>query len=83
MSTAAEEVLAQALKLDPADREMVVAELTASLEKDSGYDAYWDAEIKRRVEEADSGLIPGIPGEIVIARLYERIDEYRGLASGR
>ncbi|MBA4180687.1 MAG: addiction module component, family protein [Anaerolinea sp.] len=77
MSTAAEEVLAQALKLDPADREMVAAELTASLQKDPGYDEYWDAEIKRRVEEADSGLVPGVPWETVMAELRERVANAR------
>ena len=80
MSTAAEEVLAQALKLDPADREMVVAELMGSLEKDSGYDAYWDAEIKRRVEEADSGLVPGIPWETVRDNVYRRLNAAREVA---
>lgn len=77
MSTAAEELLAQALKLDPADREMVAAELAASLQKDPGYDEYWDAEIKRRVEEAETGLAPGIPGEVVMAKLRERVANAR------
>lgn len=77
MSTAAEELLAQALKLPPEDREMVAAELAASLEKDPGYDAYWAAEISRRIDEADSGRVPGIPWETVRAGLYERINEHR------
>ena len=77
MSTAAEELLAQALKLAPEDREMVAAELMGSLEKDPGYDEYWAAEIKRRIDEADSGRVPSIPWETVRAELYERINEYR------
>ena len=76
MSTAAEELLAQALKLAPEDREMVAAELMGSLEKDPGYDDAWAAEIKRRIDEADSG-VPGIPGEIVMEKLRKLVDDAR------
>ncbi len=76
MSTAAEELLAQALKLTPEDREMVAAELIGSLEKDPGYDDAWAAEIKRRIDEADSG-VPGIPGEIVMEKLRKLVDDAR------
>lgn len=77
MSTAAEELLAQALKLDPADREILAVQLMGSLEQPPGYDVDWDAEIKRRIEEADSGLVPGIRWETVREELYGRINEYR------
>ncbi len=77
MSTAAEALLAQALKLAPEDREMVAAELMGSLEKDLGYDEYWAAEVGRRIDRADSGRVPSIPWETVRAELYERINEYR------
>ena len=76
MSTAAEELLAQALKLAPEDREMVAAELMGSLEKDPGYDDAWAAEINRRIDEADSG-VPGIPGEIVMEKLRKLVDDAR------
>ena len=76
MSTAAEELLAQALKLAPEDREMVATELMCSLEKDPGYDDAWAAEIKRRIDEADSG-VPGIPGEIVMEQLRKLVDDAR------
>lgn len=76
MSTAAEELLAQALKLAPEEREMVAVELLGSLEKDPGYDDAWDAEIKRRIAEADSG-VPGIPGEVVMAELRKLVDDAR------
>ena len=32
-------------------------------------DASWDAEIKRRIEEIDSGSVKMIPGEEVLARM--------------
>ena len=76
MSTAAEELLAQALKLAPEDREMVATELMCSLEKDPGYDDAWAAEIKRRIDEADSGVL-GIPGEIVMEQLRKLVDDAR------
>ena len=77
MSTAAEELLAQALKLAPEDREILAVQLMGSLEQPPCYDVDWDAEIKRRIEEADSGIVPGIPWETVRDELYERINEYR------
>ena len=77
MSTAAEELLAQALKLAPEDREILAVQLMGSLEQPPCYDVDWDAEIKRRIEEADSGIVPGIPWETVREELYERINEYR------
>ena len=77
MSTAAEDLLAQALKLAPEDREMVAAELMGSLEKDPGYDDAWAAEIKRRVEEIDNGAAELVPWEEVRDRLYERLNAKR------
>ena len=77
MSTAAEALLAQALKLAPEDREMVAAELMGSLEKDPGYDDAWAAEIKRRIDEADSGRMQSIPGETVMAAARERLASAR------
>ncbi len=76
MSTAAEELLAQALKLAPEDRKMVATELMGSLEKDPGYDESWAVEIKRRIDEADSG-VPGIPGEIVMEELRKLVNDAR------
>ena len=76
MSTAAEELLAEALKLAPEDREMVAAELLCSLEKVPGYDDAWTAEISRRIEEADSG-VAGIPGDVVMGELRKIVDDAR------
>ena len=73
MSTAAEELLAQALKLAPEGREILAVQLIGSLEQPPCYAVDWDAEVRRRVEEADSGIVPGIPGETVMARLRTRV----------
>jgi putative addiction module component (TIGR02574 family) len=40
-------------------------------------DAAWDAEIKRRIEEIDSGAVETIPGEEVLARMDARLNRLR------
>ena len=55
--TTFETVLSQALELDEEERQLLAIRLEASLgeAKDPGYDAAWEAEIKRRVEEVERG----------------------------
>lgn len=77
MSTAAEEVLAQALKLDPADREMVAAQLMGSLETEPALSESWRAEIQRRVQELEDGTAELVPWEEVRDRLCERLHAKR------
>jgi len=36
-------------------------------------DASWDAEIKRRIEEIDSGVVELIPGELVLEKMQRRL----------
>lgn len=52
-----ESVLSQALELDADERQMLALRLEASLgeTKHLGYDAAWEAEIKRRVDELERG----------------------------
>lgn len=52
-----EAVLEQALELDEEDRQSLAIRLEMSLNEASepGYDAAWEAEIKRRVEEVERG----------------------------
>ncbi len=76
MSTAAEELLAEALKLAPEDREFLAAQIMDSLEHPPAPDIDWEAEIKRRIEESDSG-VPGIPGEVVMARAGKLVADAR------
>lgn len=38
-------------------------------------DASWDAEIKRRIEEIDSGAVEMIPGELVLEKMRRRLKE--------
>lgn len=62
-----ESVLSQALELDEHERQMLALRLEASLgeAKEPGYDAAWEAEIKRRVEEIERGEVELIDWEDV------------------
>ena len=72
MSPTAEELLKQALNLGERDRASVAGALIESLhqEVDPGTEEAWDAEIRRRVEELDSGAVETIPWSEVRARLF-------------
>ncbi len=57
MTKAAKDVLADALRLDPAERAELVSELIASLDGPSDPDAAeaWDKEIRRRAASLEGG----------------------------
>lgn len=69
--TTAKTVLRQALGLSSKDRARLATRLIESLdgEKESGVDAAWDAEIKRRMEEVKSGKAKFVSWEKVRAEL--------------
>ena len=75
-SLTATEVLTQALALDENDRASVAGALIESLdtEFDPDAEAAWDAEIRRRVEELDSGAVKPIPWSEVKKRLYRGLE---------
>jgi putative addiction module component (TIGR02574 family) len=72
MSPTAEELLKQALNLGETDRASVAGALIESLhqEVDPDVEVAWDAEIRRRVEELDSGAVERLPWTEVRARLF-------------
>lgn len=59
MSIAAEALLDSALKLPSEDRARIAAELIASLDgiPEAGVEEAWDAEVDRRIEQADRGEV--------------------------
>lgn len=63
MSPTAEELLKQALNLGENDRASVAGALIESLhqEVDPDVEEAWDTEIRRRVEELDSGAVETLP----------------------
>ncbi|MFN8615685.1 MAG: addiction module protein [Dehalococcoidia bacterium] len=72
-----ESVLSQALELDEDERQMLALRLEASLgeERDPGYDAAWEAEIKRRVDELERGEVELVEWEEVRRDLMNPIQE--------
>ena len=68
---ATKEILEAALKLDPEQREELIEELSASLDA-SNLGEYWEAEIKRRIDDVDSGRVKTVPADEVFARIDQR-----------
>lgn len=69
-TTLVEELSRRARDLSPEERVQLAAEILATVhELDDEVDAAWDAEIKRRIAEVDSGTAQLIPAEEVFARL--------------
>ena len=65
------EILEAALKLDPEQREGLIEELSASLDA-TDLGEYWEAEIKRRIDDVDRGKVKTVPSDEVFARLEQR-----------
>jgi putative addiction module component (TIGR02574 family) len=74
MSPNAQRLLEEARKLPPDEREWL-AEFLLIDESVSAADveSAWDAEIKRRLDEIDSGAVKMIPGDEVMAEMLNRL----------
>jgi putative addiction module component (TIGR02574 family) len=76
MSAEVSELLKKALALPPEARAALADSLLESLDEepvDEGVEAAWSEEIKRRLEEIDSGKVQMIPFEEVRRRLAARL----------
>ena len=74
MTKAAEQVLEQAMRLDPADRAELVDRLyglddSAAGPKEPGYGEAWAAELRERQAEFERDPSVGVPWQDVVARL--------------
>lgn len=69
--TAVAEILEAALKLEADERAQLLEELSASLHGIE-LSAEWEAEIRRRIDDVDSGRVQTVPGEAVLERLERR-----------
>ena len=72
MTPDASDLLKKALDLPPEARAALAGSLLESLDDDPpdpGVEAAWDEEIKRRIEEIDSGKVQMIPYEEVRRRI--------------
>ncbi len=72
MSPTAEQLLKQVLTLGEKDRASLAGALIESLDGPADMDAEtaWDEEIRRRVEEIESGAVQLVPWREVRARLF-------------
>lgn len=72
------EVLEKALALSTQARGLIIDRLIESLDDEpaeEGVEAAWSDEIKRRVEEIQSGKVEMIPGEQVLKELAEEFPD--------
>jgi putative addiction module component (TIGR02574 family) len=77
MTLRVEQLEAEALALPPHDRVRLVERLIESLEADEDeepteVEGAWGEEIRRRLEEFDSGAVKAIPASEVLAELRQR-----------
>jgi hypothetical protein len=80
MSRNAQELLDEVLQLPPDDLDWIIESLLIKekLEPEAEVEAAWDSEIKRRLDEIDSGAVEMIPLEDVLARMDSRLARKRG-----
>lgn len=77
MSMTRDQIKAEAMALDPREREQLAEELWRSVDeatKDE-IDAAWAAEIRRRIEAVDSSQMPTVPADEVFAKLRSRLQQ--------
>jgi putative addiction module component (TIGR02574 family) len=72
-SMSIEELETAALKLTPAERELLAVRLLSSVESRLEFEAEWVEEIKRRTRELDEGTVETIPAEQVIREALDRL----------
>lgn len=73
MSPTLQDLKDASVGLPAAERAELAHFLLSSLEpEEEGWQAAWQAELSRRLEEIRSGTVVGIPAEEVLARLRER-----------
>jgi putative addiction module component (TIGR02574 family) len=80
MTEEVSELLKKALALPPEARAALAGSLLESLDEEpaeEGVKTAWEEEIKRRIEEIDSGKVQMIPYEEVRRRLAARLSDAR------
>ena len=85
MSPNAQRLLDEARQLPPDEREWLAEFLLIKDEKVSSaeVESSWGDEIKRRLDEIDSGAVKMIPGDEVLARMDARLKARRKQAARR
>jgi len=75
MSRTAAEILEEARQLPPGDQDWLAESLLIKDKDESAeeVEAAWDSEIKRRLDEIDSGAVEMLPLEEVLARMDAKV----------
>jgi hypothetical protein len=73
MNRSAAEILEDARQLPPAELDWLVESLLIKEPPEAEIEAAWDGEIKRRIEEIDSGAVEMVPLEDFLARMDARL----------
>jgi len=75
MSRTAAEILEEARQLPPGDQDWLAESLLIKDKDESAeeVEAAWDSEIKRRLDEIDTGAVELVPLEDVLSRMGARI----------
>jgi putative addiction module component (TIGR02574 family) len=79
MNRSAQEILEDARQLPPAEVDWLIENLLYEdeAEPEAEVEAAWDAEVKRRLDEVDSGAVKLVPLEHVLTRMNARIQAKR------
>jgi putative addiction module component (TIGR02574 family) len=77
MTAVATQLLSLLEPLDVSDRAEIATWLIASMDEspaqpEEGYEAAWDAELKKRSDEIQSGKVTGIPAEQVFSEIRRK-----------
>jgi len=76
MSITKNDVFERAMNLDEADRVTLAGLLLSPINdiRDDGWEAAWEAEIRRRAAELDAGSVASIPWEEIRERITQKLD---------
>ena len=73
MTATVEALEAEALRLSPADRSLLLERIAVSLELDPEVEEAWDREAHRREAQLADGSVQPVPGEEALARLRAKV----------
>ena len=73
LNATVEALEAEALRLSPADRSLLLERLAVSLELDPEVEEAWDKEADRREAQIADGSVQPVPGEEALARLQAKL----------
>ncbi len=73
MNTTVEALEAEALRLSPADRSILLERIAVSLQLDPEVEDAWDREADRREAQIADGSVQLVPGEEALARLRAKL----------